>query len=125
MTRAAALASILLLGACAAPRCRNTVVQRVVAPDGAHDAVVYHRSCGRGTGASTEVAVLPHEADLPDLPTSVLTLSDLVGIGARWTSPSELAVSYPENARVVASVNRSSEGVAVVYATDPEAGRAR
>lgn len=118
MNRAAPLAFMLLLGACAAPRCRSTVTQRVVSPDGAHDAVVYHRSCGRGAGSSTEVTVLPHDADLPDLPTGVLTLSDSVGVATRWTSASELAVSYPASAHVVLSVNRSSEGVAIVYATD-------
>ncbi len=115
---ALALATSLLVGACAAPRCQNAVRQRLASPDGAHDAIVYQRSCGRGEGASTELAILPHDADLPDVPTSVLTLADSVAVAARWTSPSALAVSYPASAHVVVSVNHSSEGVAIVYSAD-------
>lgn len=132
MNRARPALALLVLGACAAPllagcaapRCQNAVAQRVAAPGGEHDAVVYHRSCGRNEGASTEVAVLPHGADLPDVPTSVLTLADSTSVAARWTTPAELAVSYPASARVVVKVDRSSEGVAVVYSPTTPAGTA-
>ncbi len=125
MTRVpAAIALLVLLAACEAPRCQSSVSQRVPAPDGAHDAVVYHRSCGAGEGSNTEVAVLPHGADLPDVPTSVLTLADSTNVAARWTTPAELAVSYPASARVVVKVDRSSEGVAVVYSPTTPAGTA-
>ncbi len=129
MTRVpAAVALLVLLAACEAPRCQSSVSQRVPAPDGAHDAVVYHRSCAAGEGSNTEVAVLPHGADLPDVPTTVLTLSDSVAVAAHWASASDLALSYPANAHVIARVNRSSEGVAVVYASPsaaPAAPRAQ
>lgn len=115
MKRAApAVLLLVLLGACAAPRCRNVAVQRVAGPAGSPDAVVFHRNCG--DGASTEVAILPHEADLPDVPTSVLTLSDSVAVGARWTAPAALELSYPAASKVVVRVDRS-DGIAVAYAT--------
>lgn len=124
--RAAAPAAVLalLLGACVAPRCRNAVTQRVAAPGGQYVAVIYHRSCGADQGASSEVAVLPRDADLPDVPTSVLTLGDSVPIAARWKSPGELALSYPADARVVVRVARSADGVAVVYADSSSPGHA-
>ncbi len=112
---APALALCIALAACAAPRCKNTVAQRVVAPDGQHDAVVYHRDCGRGEGASSGVAILPHAADLPDLPTTVLTLSPPVDVGVRWTSPTALRLSYPASATVIGRMPASPDGITLDF----------
>ncbi len=101
----------LLLAGCAAPRCRNTVARRVPSPGGQFDAIVYQRDCGRGEGASTGVAVLPRGADLPDLPTSVLTIAQPVDVAATWTAASELRLDYPASATVVGRMALSPDGV--------------
>ncbi len=109
------LALALLLAGCAAPRCRNTVARRVPSPGGQFDAIVYQRDCGRGEGASTEVAVLPGGADLPDLPTSVLTLAQPENVTATWTGPSELRLDFPARATVVGRMALSPDGVRVRF----------
>ncbi len=113
---AAALLGLALAGAlagCAAPGCRNTIAARVPSPDGASDAVVFQRDCGGSAGASTGVAIVPHEADLPDMPTPVLTLAQPVRVTAAWASPAELRLAYPGGATVVGKMSRSPEGVSV------------
>ncbi len=106
---------LLALAACAAPRCRNQIVRRVAAPDASQDAVVYHRSCGAGEGASTEVALITHDGDLPDLPTNVLTLGDSVDVAARWSGPDSVVLTYPAPARVVGRLERSPDGTTVAF----------
>ncbi len=106
----------LLLAGCAAPRCRNTVARRVPSPGGQFDAIVYQRDCGRGEGASTEVAVLPHGADLPDLPTSVLTLAQPVDVAVTWTAAGELRLDYPARATLVGRMALSPDGVKLWFA---------
>jgi hypothetical protein len=120
MRRATPLLPLLLvLGACAAPRCRNQVAQRVPAPDGVHDVVVYHTDCGAQDGASTQVAILPHDATLPDLPTNVLSLSRPVAVRARWAAADRLLLAYPADVRVVTRLATSPEGIAVSF--EPQA----
>lgn len=106
---------VLLLAGCAAPRCRNTVVQRVPSPGEQFDAIVYRRDCGRGEGASTNVAVLLRGADLPDLPTSVLTLSQPVTVRAAWATANELLLDYPAAATVVGRMAVSPDGVTLRF----------
>ncbi len=109
-----ALVAALALGACA-PRCRNEVVRRVPAPDGTRDAVLYHRSCGAADDTSSAVAVIPHDADLPDLPTNVLGLSRRVDVTPSWTAPAELRLVYPQAAGVIGRIDRTAEGVTVRF----------
>ncbi len=109
------LVLLALLAGCAAPRCKNTVAHRVASPDGQHDAVVYQRDCGQGEGASAGVAIIPHDADLPDLPTTVLTLSQPVDVTAAWTSATLLRLSYPASATVVGRMPTSPDGIAVQF----------
>ncbi len=117
MIRARLVALLLLAAGCAAPRCRNQVAGRVPAPDGSQDAVIYHRDCGAGAGASTEVGLIPHGADLPDVPTNVLTLADSVAVQATWSGAGSLVLTYPAAARVVGRLERSPEGTAVAFRT--------
>ena len=112
---AAALLLSAALAGCAAQRCTNAVAQRVPAPDGQYDAVVFQRDCGPADGSSVAVAVLPHGADLPDLPTTVLALAQPVHVTATWTSPTRLRLSYPRSATVVGRMPTSPDGVAVEF----------
>ncbi len=109
------LGLLVILAGCAAPRCTNTVARRVAAPDGQHDAVVYQRDCGRGEGASSGVAILPHGADLPDVPTTVLTLSQPVIVTAAWASPTALRLSYPASATVTGRMPVSPDGITLEF----------
>ena len=106
-----AVAVVALLGGCAAPGCRNTVAHRVASPDLQNDAVVYQRDCGGHDGASSGVAIITHDGDLPDVPTSVLTLAQPVDVTATWTSATELRLAYPASATVIGKMATSPEGV--------------
>ncbi len=112
---APALALLGLLAGCAAPRCKNTVAHRTPSPDGQHDAVVYQRDCGRGEGASAGVAILPHGADLPDLPTTVLALSQPVDVSVAWASAAVLRLSYPASATVIGRMPLSPDGISIEF----------
>ncbi len=112
---APALALLGLLAGCAAPRCKNTVAHRTPSPDGQHDAVVYQRDCGRGEGASSGVAILPHGADLPDLPTTVLALSQPVDVSVAWASAAVLRLSYPAGATVIGRMPVSPDGIRIEF----------
>ena len=103
----------LVLAGCAAPGCRNTITARVPSPDGQSDAVVFQRDCGARDGASAGVAIVPHDADLPDVPTAVLSLAQAVAVRATWASASELRLAYPATATVVGKMASSPEGVSV------------
>ena len=111
---ALALVAALALCACA-PRCRNQVVRRIPGPDGTLDAVLYYRSCGAADDTSTAVAVIPHDADLPDLPTNVLGLSRRADVSASWTGTAGLRLVYPHSAGVVGRMDRSIDGVTVQF----------
>ncbi len=112
---APALALFALLAGCAAPRCTNTVAQRSASPDGQHDAVVYQRACGPGEGASSGVAIVPHGADLPDLPTTVLTIAQPVTVTAAWPSATVLRLGYPASATVIGRMASSPDGITVEF----------
>lgn len=107
------LVAALALTACGAPRCRNRIDRRVPSPDASRDAVLYDRDCGEGP--STAVAVIPHAADLPDLPTNVLGLSRATAVTANWASATELHLAYPATATVIGRMDRTSDGVSVRF----------
>lgn len=45
------------LGGCSAD-CTNTVVERLLSPDGKHEAVLFQRDCGATTGFTTQISVV-------------------------------------------------------------------
>ncbi len=106
-------AAVAVLAGCGAPTCKNSIIHRVPSPDGQSDAVVFQRDCGGREGASSGVAVIPHDADLPDMPTTVLSLAQPVDVAASWSSASELRLAFPRSAQVVGKMASSPEGVSV------------
>ena len=51
------LVALALIGGCA-DTCGNTVVTRMLSPDGKHEAILFRRDCGATTGFSTQISVL-------------------------------------------------------------------
>lgn len=105
----------LVLTGCGAERCRNDIARRIASPDRSHDAVYFRHDCG--DGASSGVAIIPHGADLPDLPTTVLTLSEPVDVAITWSSPTQVVLRFPATAKVVGRQDRSQDGVDVRFDT--------
>jgi hypothetical protein len=73
--------------------CSNQVRTERIAPDGAHLAVVFVRTCGDRAPASTHVSVLPAGHPLPDGGGNLLELEGEHGVGTEWRAADELTVS--------------------------------
>lgn len=114
VTRLGVLAGLVLLSGCS-EMCRNNVVERVEAPDGAHRAVLFQRDCGATTGFSTQLSVL-RAGEEPTESGNAFIADDGNGpvragswggpwAEARWLSPRHLLVRYAAGARLFAPAN--------------------
>ncbi|MFC3816760.1 hypothetical protein [Lysobacter sp. GCM10012299] len=80
--------------------CRNDQVTVVPSPSGKTRAIVFHRNCGPTTERNTQVAVLPHSAQLANIPGNALILGGDVPLKVRWDSDTTVTVSGLGSARV-------------------------
>ncbi len=107
--------------------CGSTEVERIAAPDGRYDAVVYEYSCGATTGFSTQVAIVKAHASPPDSRGNVLSADDneyvaavgpqgTVTIELQWLSTDSLVVAIDPSARVFQQVS-SVQGIHIVHRT--------
>jgi hypothetical protein len=88
--------------------CTNHLLDQVYSPAGDAKAVVFERRCGKPSGFSTQVSVLPADAHLSDKPGNVF----VAGNGGRvsrgrsfvtvsWDGPKTLRVSFAHDATVL------------------------
>ena len=105
--------------------CGNLTVRALKSPDGIRTAVLFARDCGATTDFSTQLSIVP-TAQQPKEGGNVFIADANHGAAAtdargalpvqlRWTSATELAVSYPAAARVYKKETRV-DGVTVSYA---------
>jgi hypothetical protein len=131
LTIARRLGFLVLLGILSgcSPACRNRVVARAQAPDGAHRAVLFQRDCGATTGFSTQISVLRAGEDpgaggnafIADSGGGAARAGSWGGPWAevRWLSARHLLIRYAAGARLfvradeVAGIQISYEPVAV------------
>lgn len=85
--------AVAVLAACGDP-CVNTERARVRSPDGAHDAVAFHRACGGTTVPSAQVSVVAPDARAVGVGNVFAAERDLP-VDVRWTGPTDLRVRYP------------------------------
>lgn len=83
-----------------APKCVDTVIQRMPRPSGTEVAVLYTRECGATLGPTSNVAVVDSSAQLPDTGGNVLVMKDPVSMAETsrttqlsWRSTDTLEVS--------------------------------
>lgn len=109
------------------PACSNTVLERVSAPGGGHDAVMFNRVCGAGDGFSTQVSVVTAGEDLPDLAGNALVAVDADEPAAwggpqveiTWLGATELELVVDDTA----TVSRQSASVSGVSVSVVQAAR--
>ncbi|HEX8430296.1 MAG TPA: hypothetical protein VF625_03375 [Longimicrobium sp.] len=125
---AAGLVAAVALGVFAlvsADPCANTGLATVVAPGGAHRAVVFQRDCGATSGFSTQVSVLPVDAALPDGGGTVFVADTDNGrapsgrgggpaVGLVWRDEKTLVIRHHQLARVFRSEPRA-DGIEIRY----------
>jgi hypothetical protein len=108
MLRQLAIAIVTLVGVAVAAvawffysgaGCKNTVQQRLVSPDGEHEAVVFERDCGATTDYSTQLSVLERGEGLPNRPGNAYIYGHRVPLRIRWETPNVLRVAYPPGFR--------------------------
>lgn len=104
--------------------CANTLVERILAPDGRREAVLFARNCGATTGYSTHVSVfaagdsLPNEAgnvfaaDLADGGTPAPWGGPMVEL--RWTEANALVVRHDPLARIP-TAEEETDGIQITY----------
>jgi hypothetical protein len=124
--KAALLTTLLLLlltlAGCA-DVCSDTVVQRMIAPDRRHTAVMFQRDCGATTGFSTQISILSAGERLAGSGNAYR--ADDHGKAAdgkwggpwaemHWLTPDRLVVRYAAKSRVFQS-DASVSGVVVSY----------
>lgn len=109
MRRALLLFAMLPLGACddIMSGCENTVVTRLVSPDGEHAAVLFERNCGATTGFSTQISIVAANAKPSGKGNAYIAdggapAAEWGGPWAkmRWTGPDQLEISTDPKSRV-------------------------
>jgi hypothetical protein len=94
--------------------CGNTVLEQVVAPDGAHRIVVFQRACGATTGFSTQASLLDPSDQLPESSGNVFIADTDHGaapsgpgggpeLRVRWLSAQRVEITHHRSARVFKS----------------------
>lgn len=78
--------------------CTNTFLDRVPAPSGKYDAVVFTRGCGATTSESVQISIVSSGDNVLDDP--VFVADKITTASVEWTSPDELTVRYPAGARL-------------------------
>lgn len=123
MSKPALSAFLLVLGGCS-DACDNTVVSRLPAPDGRHEAVMFQRDCGATTGFSTQISILEAGRDVSGAGDAFRADDDhgVARTGAwggpwadmKWLSSDHLLVRYTANSRLFAH-DEDVLGVRITY----------
>lgn len=96
--------------------CSNALKQRIPAPDGGKDAVVFERDCGATTAPSMQLSIVD-PGDLPSDGGNALTTElrdDRKSISLSWVTPDRLLVTIPKDAELFEQ-NTSVSGVRIEY----------
>ncbi len=116
-------ACVLLIAACAPPvsECTREVLTEIPSPDKLVKAMIAKQSCGTADEYSIEVSVVPVADALPDAEPNLFIAerqTQDARLQVRWKSPTDLVISYGEEAKIVKS-EKHALGVYVTYALIP------
>lgn len=96
------------------PACKTTIADRLTAPDGRFDLVVFSRSCGATTGPNTQAALVPANEDLPEDAASFLSIGSAAELEPRWDGFGNIELSVSPEAEIYRQ-DDSVAGVSVIY----------
>ena len=96
-----------------APGCTTAIGDRLTAPDGQFDLVVFSRSCGE-TGPNTQAALIPVGDDLPEDATSFASIGVAADLEPRWDGFGNIELALPQGAEIYRQ-DETVAGIAVIY----------
>lgn len=97
-----------------APACSLAISDRLTAPDGQFDLVVFSRQCGDGTGPNTQAALIPAGDDLPEDATSFASIGVAADLAPRWDGFGNVELTLPAAAQIYRK-DETVAGIAVIY----------
>ena len=97
-----------------APTCSTDIAQRLTAPDGQFDLVVFSRDCGASTGPNTQAALIPAGDQLPDDATSFVSVGLATDFAPRWDGFGNIELTVPADAETYRR-DETVAGIAVIY----------
>ena len=96
------------------PACNLAISNRMTAPDGRFDLVIFSRDCGTATGPNSQAALIPAGDDLPEDATSFVSIGAIVDLAPRWDGFGNIELTIPEDAEVYRQDDEVA-GIAVIY----------
>lgn len=96
------------------PECAVREQQRLPAPDGAFDLVIFARDCGATTGANTQAALVPPGEAVPFDAASFVSVGAQTDLAPRWTGDGGIEMTLPPTAEIYRR-DASVAGIAVSY----------
>lgn len=100
-----------------ADMCGNDVFQELYSPDARLKAVIFQRDCGATTGFSTQISLLPANAELPNESGNLFVMNghpDEATIRMRWETSGRLVIQHPVGAAENYKI-RNYQGVVISY----------
>lgn len=97
-----------------APACNLAISNRLTAPDGQFDLVVFSRDCGSATGPNTQAALIPVGDDLPEDATSFASIGSVADLAPRWDGFGNIELTFPEDVQIYRQ-DDAVAGIAVIY----------
>jgi len=115
--------ALIALGGCTAD-CKDTVVERLLSPDGKHEAVLFQRDCGATTGFTTQISVVEPGEKVSGGGNTFVADDDhgKARVGAwegpwaeiNWLSANRVQISYARRSRIFEQ-SESVGPVEIVY----------
>jgi hypothetical protein len=96
------------------PGCEVSIQNRLAAPDGRFDLVVFSRQCGGSGAPNTQAALVPAGEGLPEDAASFVSIGTKADLGARWDGPGKIELSLPPGAEIYRQ-DTGVAGVTVLY----------
>lgn len=95
------------------PACTITEEQRLPAPDGQFDLVVFSRDCG-DTAPNSQAALVPPGEAVPVDAASFVSIAAATGLTPRWQAAESIDIALPPAAEIFRQ-DASVAGIAVTY----------
>ena len=96
------------------PTCNLAISNRLTAPDGQFDLVVFSRDCGTATGPNSQAALIPPGDELPEDATSFASIGAIADLASRWDGFGNIELTIPEDVEVYRQDDEVA-GIAVIY----------
>jgi hypothetical protein len=95
------------------PPCETTISNRLTAPDGRFDLVLFSQRCGEASGANTQAALLPMGEQLSPDAASFVSVGAEADLQPRWSGAGAIELTLPD--ADIYRQDASVAGIRVVY----------